>query len=183
LPWPLRAQTSQDNSVNRAGLTNATVAVTQPPPAAAPAEASDSDGALSAALDKLIPLVGIVMGCSIPIVIVTAVCYFNHRKTKMLHETVRAMVEKGVPIPPELFAKSGGDWQPNCPPGGNPFQTVFPSQPRNDLRTGLILTGLGIGLTIFIGSPGAIVLFLGVAFVFVGIFEKKKSGPDQTAKP
>ena len=145
---------------------------------------SDSDGLLSSALGNLIPIITIVMGCSIPIVIVVAVCYFNHRKTQMLHETVRKMVEKGVPIPPELLSKSGGDWSHACPPGTTPFQAAFgPSQPRNDLRTGVLMTGIGIGLTIFIGNAGAIVLFLGIAFILVGIFQKKKPAPEQPPKP
>ena len=172
---PLQAQTNS-------GTAAATVA---PPPAAtAPAELADSGELLSSLLDKLIPIVAIVMGCSIPIVVVTAILYFSHRKTKMLHETIQAMVEKGVPIPPELLSKSGGDWQQNCPPGTSPFQTAFGlHQPRNDLRTGLLMTGLGVGLVIFIGSPGAIVLFLGIAFVLVGIFQKKNPAPEQPPKP
>ena len=172
---PLQAQTNS-------GTAAATVA---PPPAAtAPAELADSGEPLSSLLDKLIPIVAIVMGCSIPIVVVTAILYFSHRKTKMLHETIQAMVEKGVPIPPELLAKSGGDWSRTCPPGSDPFQNVFsPPPPRNDLRTGLLMTGIGIGLTIFIGDPGAIVLFLGIAFILVGIFQKKKPLPEQPPKP
>jgi len=31
--------------------------------------------------------------------------YFRSRRNKMLHETLRAMVEKGVPIPRELIAQ------------------------------------------------------------------------------
>ena len=148
------------------------------------ADSADSAGFFSSALKNLIPIVAIVMGCSIPIVIVVAVCYFNHRKTQMLHETVRKMVEKGVPIPPELLSKSGGDWSHACPPGSSPFPNVFgPPAPRNDLRTGLLMTGIGIGLTIFIGDPGAIVLFLGIAFILVGIFQKKKPTPEQPPKP
>jgi len=148
------------------------------------ADSADSAGFFSSALKNLIPIVAIVMGCSIPIVIVTSICYFNHRKTKMLHETIRTMVEKGVPIPPELLSKWGGGWSPTCPPGGSPFQNVFgPPAPRNDLRTGVLMTGLGIGLTNFIGDPGAIVLFLGIAFILVGIFQKKKPLPEQPPKP
>ena len=172
---PLQAQTNS-------GTAAATVA---PPPAAtAPAELADSGEPLSSLLDKLIPIVAIVMGCSIPIVVVTAILYFSHRKTKMLHETIQAMVEKGVPIPPELLAKSGGGWSQCGPPGSSPFPGVFgPTQPRNDLRTGLLMTGLGIGLMIFIGDPGAIVLFLGIAFIIVGIFTRKKTTPEPTPKP
>ena len=187
---PLRAQTNLQTTATAAAVSlppaAAIPAAPNPPPEppTPPAGESDSAGLLSSVLGQLIPIVGIVMGCSIPIVIVISVCYFNHRKTKILHETVRAMVEKGVPIPPELLSKSGGDWQQNCPPGTSPFQTAFGlHQPRNDLRTGLLMTGLGVGLVILIGSPGAIVLFLGIAFVLVGIFQKKNPAPEQPPKP
>ena len=179
---PLSAQT---NLATNAPTTSATAeVVAAPPPAAAPADDANSDFPFSSALHMLIPIIAIVMGCSIPIVIVVAVCYFKHRKTQMVHETVRAMVEKGVPVPPEMFAKAGGEWQQNWPPGGNPFPGAFgPPPPRNDLRTGLLMTGLGAGLVIFLGSPGWIALFLGVAFILVSFFDKKKPAPDQPPKP
>jgi hypothetical protein len=144
---------------------------TQQPPAAAPAEDSHSHYPFSAAIGSLIPLAGIVMGCGIPIVIVVTFFYFNYRKSKIQHDTLRAMVEKGVPIPPEMFTKPA-HW-PN-PPGGGP---------RNDLRTGLVLAGLGVGVILCVGKPGLIIFFLGLAYMVVGFFERKKAVADQTPKP
>jgi hypothetical protein len=117
---------------------------------------------LSSTLALLIPIVGIVMGCSIPMVIIGLLLYFRHRKNKMLHETVRAMVEKGVPIPPEMF-KTGTESMEGCRTG----------RPRNDLRKGLILLGTGIGVVFLAGKVGYIILFLGVAFVVASFFEEK----------
>jgi hypothetical protein len=87
----------------------------------------------------------------------------------MLHETVRTMVDKGVPIPPEMF-KSDENASPFA--GGT-------KRPRNDLRTGLILTCLGVGIVLFIGKPGWIILFLGVAFLLIASFDKKNKNDNQ----
>jgi hypothetical protein len=115
----------------------------------------------------LIPIIAIVMGCSVPIVIVALAFYFRHRKNKMLHETIRAMVEKGVPIPPEMFKSADPVYK----------------RPRNDLRTGLILIGIGSGL-VFLHTSGAgfIVLFLGVAFLIASFFEKRNPNDEQPPK-
>jgi hypothetical protein len=115
----------------------------------------------------LIPIIAIVMGCIVPIVIVGLGLYFRHRKNKMLHETLRAMVDKGVPIPPELLNKSESD---------------LTKRPRNDLRSGFILTGIGIGIVLFIGKPGWIILFLGVAFLVIASLENKDKNNDQPPK-
>ena len=181
---PLRAQTNTETGTTNAAITNATASTVpaNPKKAEAPAINIDANGVhingadnnrvpfiatISATLALLVPIVAIVMGCSIPIVIVSLLFYFRHRKNQMLHETVRAMVEKGVPIPPEMF------------------KTVdnIPKQPRNDMRTGLILIGIGSGLA-FLGTSGAgfIVLFLGAAFLIASFFEKKKSNDEQPPK-
>ena len=181
---PLRAQTNADVSTTNAAITNATGSMAQvtPQKAKSPAINIDAtgvhiDGAnndrvpfiatLSATLALLLPIIAVVMGCSVPIVIVSLLFYFRHRKNQMLHETIRAMVEKGVPIPPEMF------------------KTVdnAPKQPRNDMRTGLILIGIGSGLA-FLGTSGAgfIVLFLGAAFLIASFFEKKKPNDEQPPK-
>ncbi|MDD5138924.1 MAG: DUF6249 domain-containing protein [Verrucomicrobiales bacterium] len=125
---------------------------------------ADTQPPLAATLAVLIPIVGIVMGCSIPIVTVGLLLYFRHRKNQMLHETVRAMVDKGVPVPPEMFTSSENS----------------PKRTRNDLRTGLILTGLGIGVVAFIGKAGWIVFCLGLAFLAIAWFQTKNN--DQPPK-
>jgi hypothetical protein len=122
----------------------------------------------------MIPIIAIIMGCSIPIVIVGLSLYFQHRKNVALQETVRTMVEKGVPIPPELFQKQDGK--------PNDFLNR-PRPPRNDLRTGLILTGFGLGLIFFIGKSGCIFLFLGVAFIVIAALEKKDKQPGPPPQP
>jgi hypothetical protein len=181
---PLRAQTNAEAGTTNAAITNAAapVAAANPKKAEAPAINIDNTGVhinggndqkvpfiatLTSTLALMIPIVGIVMGCSMPIAIVALVFYYRHRKNMMLHETVRAMVDKGVPIPPEMFktVDNSAKW------------------PRNDLRTGLILIGIGSGL-VFLDTPSAgfIVLFLGAAFLIASLFDKKNRNDQQPPK-
>jgi hypothetical protein len=80
----------------------------------------------------------------------------------MLHETLRAMIEKGVPIPPELIV----------PPQRLRLKTF------NDMRSGLILLGWGLGMVILFGRVGFIMLFMGVAFLITWLIEKKQTPKD-----
>jgi hypothetical protein len=174
----LRAQT---NPPTETGMTNAAVTNAVSHVAAGDFQAAQSPSVrvdapsfhingedIKQSLAVMIPIIAIVMGCSVPIVIVGLGLYFRHRKNKMLHETLRAMVDKGVPIPPELLNKSESD---------------LTKRPRNDLRSGLILTGIGIGIVLFMGKPGWIILFLGVAFLVIASLEKKDKNNDQPPKP
>jgi hypothetical protein len=119
--------------------------------------------------DSLIPITAIVMGCAIPIVIIGLSLYFRHRKNKMLHETLRAMIDKGMTIPPELLDKS---------------ESALLKGPRNDLRTGLILIGLGAGAGIFLNNrAGFVVLLMGAAFLVASFLDKKNKNNGQPPKP
>ena len=185
MPPSLKAQTNAETVATNAAVTNAAAPAAIEKSQAAPAPSINIDGTgvhnggassgdnkvpfiatLSATLALLIPIVGIVMGCSIPIVVVALVLYFRHRKNKMLHETVRAMVEKGVPIPPEMFKHEENE---------SPLFAGGAKRPRNDFRKGLILAGVGIGVVIVAGKAGWIVLFMGIAFLVASLFEKDKS--------
>jgi hypothetical protein len=181
---PLQAQT---NTLAELGTTNAVVTNTL-----SQVTAGDSQGArlpsvrvdapsfhmngedIKQSLAVMIPIIAIVMGCSIPIVIVGLQLYFRHRKNIVLHETLRTMVDKGVPIPPEMFKKTEEGSTERCKSDGK--------HPRNDLRTGLILTGMGIGIVILAGKAGYIILFMGVAFLVIALLEKKDKNKEQPPK-
>jgi hypothetical protein len=182
MPSSLKAQTSAEMVATNAAVTNTVASASVEKPQTAPAPSINIDGTgvhiggassgdkqvpfvatLSATLALLIPIIAIVMGCSIPMVIVGLVFYFRHRKNQMLHETVRAMVEKGVPIPPEMFQKSEHEF----------MEHDRAKRPRSDFRNGLIFIGVGIGILIVAGKTGWIILFMGVAFLVASLFEKK----------
>jgi hypothetical protein len=91
------------------------------------------------------------------------------RRSRQLHETIRLMVEKGQPIPPELL-------QSQDPP----------RRPRSDLRTGLVLVSVGIGSILFfygvggntanVWGLGLIPLLMGLAFLITWKIESNKNG-------
>jgi hypothetical protein len=104
--------------------------------------------------------------------------YFHHQQKKLLHETARLALEKGQPIPPEIIAELSD---------ASHLKTADREQPRNDIRAGLILVGVGVGLYMFFAAMslnsfrflGTIPGFIGVALLLYGavaILLRKKSG-------
>jgi hypothetical protein len=69
-----------------------------------------------------------------PVMIVGLIMYFSFSKSRALHRTVRMMVEKGQPVPEALL---------------NPPPVI---RQRSDLRRGVVLLMVGLGLTIFFGA-------------------------------
>lgn len=112
-----------------------------------------------------------------PVLIVAAVMFFSYLKSRSLHRTVRMMVEKGQPVPPELFATPGS-----------------PLKQRNDLRRGVVLSCIGIGLIIFLAgvnggfgggewAVGVIPLMVGLGYLLVWKLEgAKKNGNNITLR-
>jgi hypothetical protein len=81
------------------------------------------------------------------------------------------MVEKGVPIPPELLSGSGATLA-GASGGAHPGY--------RDLRWGLVLIALGAGLYMMAGKPGLIPIFIGVALLIVwaiGWIANKRKNP------
>ena len=78
------------------------------------------------------------------------------------------MIEKGQPVPPELFL--------------DPRRR---SKPRSDLRSGIVLLAVGVGLVTFFlashysfWSVGVIPLLIGIARIVVWILAHARSGCD-----
>jgi hypothetical protein len=146
------------------------------------------DKEVDADLDKLskvgenmaIPIVGIVFMSifGAPVLIVAVILYFGFSKTRMQHRTIRMLAEKGQPIPASLLA----------PPAPAVRQ-------RSDMRRGVVLTMIGVGLMIFFGavndweggswSLGLIPLLIGVGYLMVWKLEggKKNEIPPPPPTP
>ncbi|HZV35669.1 MAG TPA: DUF6249 domain-containing protein [Verrucomicrobiae bacterium] len=108
----------------------------------------------------------------------------RRRRNELLHQTIRAMIDKGVPIPPELLTPSKSQFAPPQ----SPLDDVFPPRRKSDLRTGLIMLALGFGLLIFFSAinmkiwpVGFIFMLLGGALLLVHKFEKKNEAKTEVA--
>jgi hypothetical protein len=89
--------------------------------------------------------------------------FVGYRKDKQRYETLRFMVEKGAQIPVEMI-------QPPMP------------RPPNDLRRGILLVTMGLGLSTFLAiakvedrawAAGLIPLLLGVGYLLAWKLEQK----------
>lgn len=108
-----------------------------------------------------IPIIGIIFSTlfGAPVLVVAAIMFFSYLKSRSLHRTVRAMVEKGQEVPAALFA---------------PPPVV---KARSDLRRGVVLLMVGLGLMIFFGamndweggawSLGVIPFVIGLGYLLV----------------
>jgi hypothetical protein len=104
-----------------------------------------------------------------PILIVALIMYFSFSRSRALHRTVRMMVEKGQPVPEALL---------NPPPA---------QRQRSDLRRGVVLAMIGIGLMAFFGAAtdweggawtlGLIPFLIGAGYLLVWKLDTKKDNP------
>jgi hypothetical protein len=121
----------------------------------------------------VIPIVGIVFLTifGAPVLIVAVIMYFGFSRNRMLHRTVRMMVEKGQPVPPALLAPP--------PPA---------VRQRSDMRRGVVLLMVGIGLIVFFGAVndweggswalGIIPFLIGLGYLLVWKLEDRKGRTD-----
>ena len=112
----------------------------------------------------LLPIISVLTVFGAPVAIIAFFLYFRHRRNRMLHETLRTMVEKGVPIPPELILGRGLPLA-----GGRGYA---------DFRNGLILIGLGVGVLLLgkaagFSRLGIIPLFIGIARIIAWLIGKR----------
>ena len=117
-----------------------------------------------------IVLVGTLAPLVFVIGLVLVVLVYRYRRERQLHETIARLVEKGLPVPKELF----------------PIQ----SAPKWRLFGALTLIGLGIGLIIFFCTQptvqenwwgiGAIPLAIGLAQLLAWKLEQPKSETTQS---
>lgn len=130
-------------------------------------DGSDGDGDDLGSL-VAIPIVGIIFSTlfGAPVLVVGAIMFFSYLKSRSLHRTVRTMVEKGQEVPAALFA---------------PAQVV---RARSDLRRGVVLLMVGLGMMIFFGavneweggvwSIGVIPFVIGLGYLLVWKLEARR---------
>ena len=137
-------------------------------------EADDTDVAeISDFGERLaVPIVAIVFLTlfGAPVLIVAVIMYFGFSKNRMMHRTIRMMVEKGQPVPPAMLAPP--------PPA---------LRQRSDMRRGVVLVMVGLGLMLFLGAVndweggawavGIIPFLIGVGYLLVWKLEGRKDIP------
>ncbi|MBL8523009.1 MAG: hypothetical protein JNN20_04915 [Betaproteobacteria bacterium] len=102
---------------------------------------------------SMVAILAIVLGIGGPVAVVGLVLWYKSRKTRLIHETAIRLAEKGQPVPSELF--------------------IGAEEPTSDLRRGVVLVALGLGLGVFMAqidkpwSVGLIPLFMGVGYILV----------------
>ena len=120
----------------------------------------------------LIPLVAIGM----PIFIVWIVYYYENKNKDQVHTTLQKLIESGQELSPDVLE--------NIP--GFKGEKVK-AKDQNDVRSGLILIGVGIGLALFghfglglqvVFGVGLLVLSIGVGMLAYGVYSKNKKGDD-----
>jgi hypothetical protein len=120
---------------------------------------------------QVIPIVVVTMLAvfGAPVLIVAVIMYFGFSKTRALHRTVRLMVEKGQEVPAALLN----------PPSAQ--------RHRSDMRRGVLLLMVGLGLVIFFGviadwdsgvwTLGMIPALIGAGYLLVWKLEGRKDNP------
>ena len=125
--------------------------------------------------DILIPIFGIVAVFGMPLGIVIANFYFDTKNKDKFHSTLQKLIESGQEVSPELLQSIPG------------YKTEKENGERNDIRTGTITTGVGIGIALFgqfgaqeiaLFGIGLLVLSIGLAFLAYGIYNKDKKVND-----
>lgn len=123
-----------------------------------------------------IPIVGIIFSTlfGAPVLVVAAIMFFSYLKARSLHRTVRTMVEKGQEVPAALFS---------TPPPA--------IRARSDMRRGVVLVMVGIGVMVFFGAVndweggswalGVIPFLIGAGYLLVWKLEGAKANAINTS--
>ena len=118
----------------------------------------------------LIPLAGIAM----PLGIVWIIHYYDNRGKEQFHTTLQKLIESGQELSPELLESVPG-------------YKAGKGKDKDDIRSGFITSGVGIGIALFghfgaeeqaLFGIGLLVLSIGVGILAYGIYSKNKKGDD-----
>lgn len=107
-----------------------------------------------------VAIIAILTGFLLPLALVALILFYKHRRARMIHETVTRLLDKGMPVPPELLDP--------------------PRRGDAGLRGGLVLLGLGIALAFFFAgwgpgwSIGLIPGLMGVALLVAWKIEHRR---------
>ena len=133
----------------------------------------------------------------VPLLIIVLLIWYKVRKNRMLNETMIKLAEKGV-VPPaqamEALNASRVEPAVTAGPSTAPIYEQAKMMRRrtawSDLRKGVLMIAVGLGLTAYSmfddGSPnalGLILLFVGIGFCVLWFFEERDPAQRSAAPP
>ena len=125
--------------------------------------------------DIIIPIFGIVGVFGMPVFIIWIVYYFSSRSEKQFHQTLQELIKSGQELSPDILAGIPGYKKGNGE--------------RNDIRTGTITAGVGIGIALFGGigveeealiGIGLLVFSIGLGILGYGVYNRNKKVDDNS---
>ena len=125
--------------------------------------------------DISIPIFGIVGVFGTPVFIIWIVHYFESRSEKKFHQTLQELIKSGQELSPDILAGIPGYKKGNGE--------------RNDIRTGTITAGVGIGIALFGGigveeealiGIGLLVFSIGLGILGYGVYNRNKKVDDNS---
>ncbi|HEX4858253.1 MAG TPA: DUF6249 domain-containing protein [Usitatibacteraceae bacterium] len=111
----------------------------------------------------MVAMSAILLGIGAPIALIGMFVWLRARRIRLMHETALKLAEKGQPVPVQLL--------------------IGAEQPASDLRRGVVLVMLAVGLGLFMyqvnlpWSVAAIPLFMGIGFLIVWKLDGGKTNP------
>jgi hypothetical protein len=132
-----------------------------------------------------------------PVVAIALILGYRMRKTRMQNETMLKLAERGIVTPADAIGAvatgtMGAPLRPDFPaqPGAGPLtpaDRVNELRKRaswSDLRKGIVMGAIGLGLTLFSvlddrspNSLGLVLLFVGIGYGVLWWFEERQIGP------
>jgi hypothetical protein len=125
-----------------------------------------------------------------PLLIVVLLIWYKIRRTRMQNETMVKLAERGMVAPPEVMERivAATGAMPAGASGNVPLYEQARALRRraawSDLRKGVVLLAVGLGLSFFSmlddGTPnsvGLVLLFLGIGYCLLWFFEDRQAAP------
>ena len=126
--------------------------------------------------ELLVPLFAIVGVFGMPVFIVWIVHRYKGKGEQAFHDTLQELIKSGQELSPDVIAGF---------PGYRGSGSGKGYKERNDIRTGLITFGTGVGLALFgyvidtdLVGIGLLVLFIGLGILAYGMYAKNKLADD-----
>jgi len=117
-------------------------------------------------VEILVPIIALLM----PVFICGIVYYFESRNKEQVHTTLQKLVDSGQELSPEILENIPG------------FKGKKPAD-RDDVRSGSIAIGVGVGLTLLgkfglgvdvVFGVGLLMISIGLGILLYGIYSKKQ---------